>query len=74
MKISDNKEIRLTQFCEGAGCGCKISPEVLSTILHTKMVFNTDPSLLVGNDNRDDAAVYDLGTGSAIISTTDFFT
>ena len=31
------------------------------------------PSLLVGNDTADDAAVYDLGNGEAIISTTDFF-
>ncbi len=31
------------------------------------------PNLLVGNDEADDAAVYDLGDGSAIISTTDFF-
>jgi selenide,water dikinase len=29
-----------------------------------------DTRLLVGNDTRDDAAVYDMGTG--IISTTDF--
>jgi selenide, water dikinase len=29
--------------------------------------------LLVGNDTRDDAAVMDLGNGTAIISTTDFF-
>lgn len=29
--------------------------------------------LLVGNDTRDDAAVYDLGGGQALISTTDFF-
>ena len=31
------------------------------------------PNLLVGNAERDDAAVYDLGDGTAIISTTDFF-
>ncbi len=31
------------------------------------------PALLVGNDTADDAAVYDLGNGEAIISTTDFF-
>jgi selenide,water dikinase len=30
-------------------------------------------SFLVGNDTRDDAAVYDLGNGTALISTTDFF-
>ena len=29
--------------------------------------------LLVGNDSKDDAAVYDLGNGQAVISTTDFF-
>ena len=32
-----------------------------------------DPNLLVGNDTKDDAAVYDLGNGTSIISTTDFF-
>jgi selenide,water dikinase len=29
--------------------------------------------LLVGNETKDDAAVYDLGDGTCIISTTDFF-
>ena len=32
-----------------------------------------DPALLVGYATRDDAAVYDLGDGTAVISTTDFF-
>ena len=32
-----------------------------------------DAKLLVGNTSRDDAAVYDIGGGQAIISTTDFF-
>jgi len=31
------------------------------------------PNLIVGNDARDDAAVYDLGDGTAVVSTTDFF-
>lgn len=31
------------------------------------------PGLLVGNDTSDDAAVFDLGNGQAVISTTDFF-
>ncbi len=67
------KNIKLTQYSHGAGCGCKISPEVLSTILKTNLAPLNDVRLLVGNDSRDDAAVYDLGDGSAIISTTDFF-
>ncbi|MBU1099234.1 MAG: selenide, water dikinase SelD [Bacteroidetes bacterium] len=66
-------EIKLTQYSHGAGCGCKISPKVLSTILESNLAPQTDARLLVGNDSRDDAAVYDLGDGTAIISTTDFF-
>jgi len=66
-------EIKLTQFSHGAGCGCKISPKVLTTILKTNLAPFNDPDLLVGNDSRDDAAVYNLGDGTAIISTTDFF-
>jgi len=66
-------EIRLTQYSHGAGCGCKISPQVLTTILHNTSVPISDKRLLVGNESRDDAAVYDMNDGSAIISTTDFF-
>lgn len=65
--------IRLTQYSHGAGCGCKISPKVLETILHSEQEKFVDPHLLVGNETRDDAAVYDLGNGTSIISTTDFF-
>jgi len=35
---------------------------------------NEFPGLLVGNESSDDAAVYDIGGGKAVISTTDFFT
>jgi selenide, water dikinase len=65
--------IKLTQYSHGAGCGCKISPGVLTNILHGKVASIADSMLLVGNESRDDAAVYDLGNGTAIISTTDFF-
>lgn len=66
-------EIKLTQYSHGAGCGCKISPKVLTTILQTNLTPLIDKRLIVGNDSRDDAAVYDMGDGTAIISTTDFF-
>ena len=65
--------IKLTQYSHGAGCGCKISPAVLDKILHSSTKYESDKNLLVGNDTRDDAAVYDLGNGMALISTTDFF-
>jgi selenide,water dikinase len=67
------EQIKLTQYSHGAGCGCKISPAILDKILHADLPQFFDPSLLVGNESKDDAAVYDLGDGTCIISTTDFF-
>jgi selenide,water dikinase len=73
LENSDNPgKIKLTQFSRGAGCGCKISPSVLEEIVHSQFTF-PDKNLLVGNNSKDDAAVYDLGNGNALISTTDFF-
>jgi selenide,water dikinase len=66
-------DIKLTQYSHGAGCGCKIAPAVLDTILHSNLPKRVFPSLLVGHESKDDAAVYDLGDGTCIISTTDFF-
>lgn len=65
--------LRLTQYSHGAGCGCKISPKVLGTILKSSLNLAPDPRLLVGHESRDDAAVYDLGNGTGVVSTTDFF-
>ena len=66
------KDIKLTEFSHGAGCGCKISPKVLKEILGSNYS-NLDSNLLVGHESNDDAAVYNLGDGRALISTTDFF-
>jgi selenide,water dikinase len=66
-------EIKLTQYSHGAGCGCKISPKVLDNILQHDGMRQHFSALLVGNEERDDAAVLDLGDGTAVISTTDFF-
>jgi selenide, water dikinase len=66
-------DIKLTKYSHGAGCGCKISPKVLDEILKSNSAKGVFPNLLVGNESKDDAAVYDLGNGEAIISTTDFF-
>jgi selenide,water dikinase len=69
----DQKDIKLTEFSHGAGCGCKIAPAVLEEILSVPGKAAPFQQLLVGNDTRDDAAVMDLGDGTGIISTTDFF-
>lgn len=66
-------EIKLTKYSHGAGCGCKISPKILDSILKSSLITPPDKHLLVGNQTRDDAAVYDIGNNQAIISTTDFF-
>ena len=63
----------LTEYSHGAGCGCKISPQVLDGILQTRLSLPAFPALVVGHDSKDDAAVVDLGNGEGIISTTDFF-
>jgi len=66
-------KIKLTEYSHGAGCGCKISPQVLAVILKSSFPKTTDPKLIVGNQSKDDAAVYDLGDGRGVVSTTDFF-
>ncbi len=73
--MSDLMNFKLTEYSHGSGCGCKISPKVLDKILEVKdQSMPIDfPNLIVGNGERDDAAVIDLGDGTAIISTTDFF-
>jgi selenide,water dikinase len=65
--------IKLTQYSHGAGCGCKISPKILDEILTSNIARPDNDKLIVGNHSKDDAAVYDLGNGTALISTTDFF-
>jgi selenide, water dikinase len=74
IKSSAVEKVRLTQFSHGAGCGCKIAPGVLDIILKNNETTASYPNLIVGNSSRDDAAVYDMGNGIALISTTDFFT
>ena len=46
---------------------------MLEEILSVGGTVEPGPRLLVGNNSKDDAAVFDLGNGQAIISTTDFF-
>ena len=65
--------VKLTSYSHGAGCGCKIAPGVLHEMLSCMSRDPTFPNLIIGNDTKDDAAVVDLGDGTGIVSTTDFF-
>ncbi len=68
------EEFKLTQYAKGAGCGCKIAPSVLENILSNSRVDGiVQENLLVGNASNDDAAVYDLNNGMALLVTADFF-
>ena len=71
--MKTTEKIKLTQYSHGAGCGCKIAPKVLDEILKSNLALPDNKNLLVGNNSKDDAAVYDLENGMALISTTDFF-
>jgi len=67
--------VKLTHFSEGSGCGCKIAPAVLEQILGASNLYQKpDGRLLVGNHQKDDAAVYKLTDEIAVINTVDFFT
>src|SRR5665647_1904669 len=64
---------RLTSLSHGGGCGCKIAPGVLSSILKSTTAMPIPKELLVGIETSDDAAVYQLNAEQALIATTDFF-
>jgi len=68
-----DKQVRLTQFSHGGGCGCKIAPGVLEQILSRAKPGIIPKDLLVGIETSDDAAVYRINDRQAIVATTDFF-
>ncbi len=63
----------LSTFASSAGCACKIPQFDLSEIL-SKLPAGSDPNLLVGHAESDDAAVYRIPGGHAVVQTVDFFT
>jgi selenide,water dikinase len=66
--------IRLTSLAHGGGCGCKLSPAVLTSIMAQMPVAAPFANLLVGTETSDDAAVWRLNEQQALVATTDFFT
>jgi selenide, water dikinase len=67
-------QIRLSSMAHGGGCGCKLSPAVLSALLANMPKAKAFEQLLVGAETADDAAVWQIDRDTCIISTTDFFT
>lgn len=69
----DIETVRLTSLSHGGGCGCKIAPAALAQILDQLPEAFREPALLIGSESSDDAAVYRLNDGQAVVVTTDFF-
>ena len=66
--------MRLTEYAHGGGCACKIPPGELEQIVAGLGAAEHEP-LLVGLEHGDDAAAVRLdGSGTALLSTVDFFT
>jgi selenide, water dikinase len=71
--MPDVKTIRLTETVKAGGCASKLSPAVLDKVLG-KLPRQHDPNVLVGFDHADDAGVYKIAPGIALVQTVDFFT
>lgn len=65
--------IKITEFANGMGCGCKMRPADLEFILKDLPQISA-PDVLVSAEHRDDAAVYRISGEEAIVQTVDFFT
>lgn len=68
----DFTDLRLTEWTSCGGCAAKWGASLLAKMV-TEMPGAADPSLLVGLAPFDDAAVYQVAPGVALVSTTDFF-
>jgi selenide,water dikinase len=65
--------VKLTSMAKAAGCAAKLNPATLDAVLR-KLPRQTDPNVLVGFDTNDDAGIYLIGEGLALVQTVDFFT
>jgi selenide,water dikinase len=64
---------RLTDYAKCAGCAGKIAPESVAKLLAGLPPRSTDPNLIVGTETSDDAGVYKIADGLALVQTLDFF-
>jgi len=73
MGLDQTQSVRLTQQVKAGGCASKL-PAVLSARCFPGYQHRPDPNLLVGFETSDDAGIYRIGQGTALVQTVDFFT
>ena len=66
-------QVKLTSTVKAAGCAAKLSPSVLDSVLR-RLPRQMDDNVVVGFETSDDAGVYRLSSGLALVQTVDFFT
>jgi len=71
--VNHQELVRLTQHVKAGGCASKLAPGSLRQVL-SSLPAQVHPDLLVGFETSDDAGVYRIGPGQALVQTIDFFT
>ncbi len=71
--MDQTQSVRLTQRVKAGGCASKLPAGSLRQVL-SGLPTQFDPNVLVGFDTSDDAGVYRIGPGVALVQTVDFFT
>ena len=66
-------KVQLTKLVEKPGCASKIDQAFLKQVLKNLPAID-DPRVLVGVPAGDDAGIYDMGNGKALVQTVDVFT
>ncbi|HOX33165.1 MAG TPA: selenide, water dikinase SelD [Spirochaetales bacterium] len=64
--------VRMTSYTKFSGCGAKLGPGVLEKAL-CGLSQPAYPEILADFANCEDAGLYDLGDGRALVQTVDFF-
>ena len=64
--------IKLKDMVHSSGCNAKLPPGDLRAVLEN-IPHYSDEKLIGGYEKNDDALVYDLGDGSVLLETVDFF-
>jgi selenide, water dikinase len=73
MGLDQTQSVRLTQRVKAGGCASKLPAGSLRQVL-SGLPTQFDPNVLIGFDTSDDAGVYRIGPGVALVQTVDFFT